>query len=113
MAAADDKVKLLTSLIVIFEIYWVLASVYERDKAAIVAVLSGVLDFEFLVLKERELLRHALTLYGATNLDLEDSYNLTFAQKSQATDFKTFDKKLRRVLDSRSPFDSKNSNWRS
>ncbi len=93
--ASEGEASLFTSTIVIFEIYWVLSSFYEKDKVQISQTLNNVLkDFIFIHLPERTLLLKALEIYTTTNFDLEDSYNLVYANKKQAEDFKTFDKKL-------------------
>ena len=92
--AASGKVKLFTSTIVFFEIYWVLASFYEKDKKQLTKILSDLLLMSFVKLIERDLLKQALEVFTKSNLDLEDSFNLVYAKKKKARIFKTFDKKL-------------------
>lgn len=91
---ALGKTKLFISPIVFFEIYWVLSSFYQRKKSQIAKTLKDILKMDFVKLEKRVLLREALEIFSQTNLSLEDSFNLIYAQKMGAADFKTFDKKL-------------------
>ena len=94
--AALGKVKLFTSTIVFFEIYWVLASFYKKDKKQLTKILSDLLLMSFVKLAERNLLKQALEIFTKSNLDFEDSFNLVYAKKKKARVFKTFDEKLRK-----------------
>lgn len=94
LAASEGKVSLITSIIVFFEIYWVLSSYYERNKVEIANVLGKVLGLSFIKLEEREILFKSLSLFKRTNLDLEDCYNICYAKFNGIRSFKTFDKKL-------------------
>ena len=90
---AKEK-KLFTSLIVLFEIYWVLSSFYKEDKREIAKKLAEILKVKFISFNERDLLLKALEVYKTSNLRLEDSYNLVFAKAKKASDFASFDKVL-------------------
>lgn len=92
--AATGKVKLFTSLVAFFEVYWVLRSYYEKNRRQIFKALIELLDLEFIKLEERVVLESSLRLFKKSNLSLEDCYNLSFAKAKKAQDFKTFDKKL-------------------
>lgn len=92
--AANGGVRLCTSLIVIFEIYWVLSSFYHRKKEEVVQILTNILSLSFIDIAEREVLFEALDIFSRTSLDFEDSYNLAFALSAGVADFYTFDKKL-------------------
>lgn len=98
LQAAEGKIELFTSLVVVFEIYWVLSSFYQRQKEEISKTLTDILNLEFIVLEEKEILRKAILFYKESNFDLEDSFNLTFAQFKKAKAFKTFDTKLQKVF---------------
>lgn len=89
----NDKTRLITSIVVMFEINWVLNSYYEFNKTDVLSAFRKVLKLNF-KLEEKNLLTKALDLYNQTNLSLEDCYNLIFVQKSKIAEFKTFDKKL-------------------
>lgn len=91
---AEGKIKLFTSNIVIFEIYWVLSSFYEKNRKEIAEILKALLGFKFLKIEDKDILKKALLTYKKKNLDLEDSYNLAFARSKKASEFRTFDRKL-------------------
>lgn len=94
LEASEGKVKLFTSTIVFFEIYWVLSSYYEKNKQEMVDSLQKILDLNFIVLKEKQILSNCLNRFKKTNLDLEDCYNIAYAKVRVAKVFKTFDVKL-------------------
>ncbi len=96
LSGSEGKINLVTSTMVIFEIYWVLSSYYEKEKIEIVKVLEKILKLTFIELKERELLLNSLKLFEKTNFDLEDCYNLYYAKLQNIDSFKTFDKKLKK-----------------
>ncbi|OGD55392.1 hypothetical protein A3E73_01075 [Candidatus Beckwithbacteria bacterium RIFCSPHIGHO2_12_FULL_47_17] len=92
--AAAGKKELISSMIVFFEIYWVLTSFYAKKKAEIVSVLDNLLKLSFIKWENRNLLVESMAIFTATNLDLEDSYNLAFIRKNKIRSVKTFDKQL-------------------
>jgi len=92
--AALGEVKLFTSIIVFFEIYWVFSSFYKRNKTELTEILKNVLKMDFIKIKERKLLQKAVEIFEESTSDLEDSFNLAYARKKEALEFKTFDKKL-------------------
>lgn len=96
--AAAGKVTLLTSTVVIFEIYWVIHKFYRSDKNEVVKRLREILEMNFVVIEERETLIKALEEYLRTTLDFEDCYNLVFSREREAKEFRTFDKKITRYL---------------
>ncbi|MEK7513922.1 MAG: PIN domain-containing protein [Patescibacteria group bacterium] len=96
---AAGKVKLFSSLVVWFEIYWVMGSFYGKNKQEIIKILEDVLRLDFVKWENEKLLRLALEIFKETGLDLEDSYNLIYARKMKAKKFKTFDLKLIREFD--------------
>lgn len=97
--ASNGKKQLFTSIIVIFEIYWVLSSYYGKDKSAIAKVLRRLLDMEFIDLEERDDLVIAVKLYSKGIFCLEDCYNLTLARHLKAKSFATFDQKLLKAFE--------------
>ncbi len=94
LEASEGKVKLFTSTIVFFEIYWVLSSYYEKNKQEVVEALQKILDLKFIALKERQILSNCLARFKKANFDLEDCYNVVCAKARVALDFKTFDVNL-------------------
>lgn len=97
---AEGKLKLFTSTLVFFEIFWVLTSYYGKDKNQLVQTLRELLQLEFIKLYERPLLKSSVELFQQTNLSLEDCYNLHYAQAKEAQGFKTFDEKLTKSFSS-------------
>ena len=96
LKGAEGQLKLFTSLIVIFEIYWVLNSFYQKKKEKVIAVLEKIFNLEFIKIERKKLLKKALKIYKKTNLDLEDCYSLSLAREMKIKEFKTFDTRLRR-----------------
>lgn len=95
--AAEDKVKVITSAIVLFELYWVLSSYYNKDRKSVGDILQKVLDLDFIEFDQQKIFTPALKLYGKTNLSLEDCYNFYFARSQSAQNFATFDVKLKKL----------------
>lgn len=100
LEGARGNLKLVTSTIVIFEIYWVFKSYYEKNKDEIIKILQKVLAMNFVKIEERDLLQSALDLFKVKNLSLEDCYNLVYAKAKKAEAFKTFDIRLAKVFSS-------------
>lgn len=92
---AAGKKDLSTSTIVIFELQWVLASVYAKKKIQIIPILKSVMtSLSFVFIEERTLLGEALEFYEKENVSLADCYNLITARKKKAETFATFDQRL-------------------
>jgi len=96
--AVQTKIKLFTSLLVIFEIYWVLRTFYGKEKNEIPRVLGKICQLDFIEFEGRMIFVEALSFYQKSNLDLVDSYNLILAKSKGITEFKTFDAKLARAF---------------
>lgn len=94
LQAARGEFKLISSTPVLFEIYWVLSSYYQHNKKNLAAALVKILEMEFIEFEEIELLQKALFTFARTALDLEDSFNLSYAVSREVNELKTFDKKL-------------------
>ena len=94
--AAQGRIKLFTSVVVFFEIYWVLHSVYGKQKDELKEVLESVLQMRWVKFQHGELLKEAVTRLSELNYDLEDAFNLVYAQGKGAEEFKTFDVKVGR-----------------
>lgn len=93
-SAAEGRKKIFTSLVVFFEIFWVAIRFYKYDKDKVIKFLSRILAMDFLVLPEKEILSETLVIYEKTSLEFEDCYNVVFAKKNKAEEFRTFDRKL-------------------
>jgi predicted nucleic acid-binding protein len=91
--AALSKIRLCSSVVVFFEIYWVLKSTYGLVGTELMDKLQEVLRLtvEF---ENYDLLVEAVEQMGLCNFDLEDSYNMNYAKSLEVNGFETFDKKL-------------------
>ncbi|OGK19555.1 hypothetical protein A3D80_04175 [Candidatus Roizmanbacteria bacterium RIFCSPHIGHO2_02_FULL_40_13b] len=96
--AINEQVKIYTSVIVFFEIYWVLSSFYKRNKSSCVHHLQNILKMNFLDVENREILQEACTIFGKSSLDLEDSYNIAFFNQYKLNYFATFDKNVLKLV---------------
>lgn len=95
-SGAQGKVKLVTSLVVLFEIYWLFKSFYGKTKPEIIEILQNVLSMNFIQFERSQEFKRALELFARTSLKLEDCYNIAFAKSEGINELKTFDKKLAR-----------------
>ena len=96
LSAAKGEIDVTTSIIVFFEIYWVLKSYYEKNKDELNKTLNKILNLTFIKLAEREILTKSLKLFKTTTLSLEDCYNLLLAKEIATDDFASFDEKLKK-----------------
>jgi predicted nucleic-acid-binding protein len=96
--AIQKKVKLYTSLIVIFEVYWVLSSVYEQSKETCINTVENLLRLDFFSIPDRLLLFEALDIHKTSSLSFEDGYNVAFKNQYPSMHFVTFDRKLQNYL---------------
>lgn len=92
--ASLGQIKLSTSTVVIFEIYWVLSTFYRKNKKEVKEILVDILKMDFIQLKEKSILQEAVGRLAVFGYDLEDSYNFVYALKNKAEEFMTFDKDL-------------------
>ncbi len=97
LQSAREEVDLVTSLVVFFEVTWILKRKFEKE--VLIKSFFNLLSLN-IELEERALLTESLSMYRETNLSLEDCYNFVFAKNKGVTDFKTFDQKLRKVFKS-------------
>lgn len=97
--AINQKIILYTSLIVIFEIYWVLFIFYKKNKKKIVWYLEKILKMSFIEIENREILLKAIDIYKNRNIDdFEDCYNLAYFKEKKLSEFLSFDKKLLKFI---------------
>ncbi|PIV37526.1 hypothetical protein COS31_04290 [Candidatus Roizmanbacteria bacterium CG02_land_8_20_14_3_00_36_15] len=97
-SAIDGKIHLDTTVIVFFEIYWVLASFYKKNKQVVTKFLEKILKMDFVEIENREILVEAIDVFRKYSLDLEDCYNIVFYKKNNLEKFASFDKKVRKIL---------------
>lgn len=94
LEASKGKLNLITSIIVIFEIYWVFKSYYNKSKSELIKILQNLLKMDFIQIENKDILYKCIDLFSKANLSFEDCYNLSFAKSKNIKQFKTFDAKL-------------------
>ncbi|RLC34657.1 hypothetical protein DRH14_02425 [Candidatus Shapirobacteria bacterium] len=92
--AVTGQLKLFTSIIVFFEVYWVLKGVFGDKDPKVFSILSLILQMSFIQIPQRDILQQSLKNIDFYNFDMEDAYNAIYALKNKTTKIKTFDKKL-------------------
>lgn len=93
--AVFGKVTLKSSVIVFFEIFWVLRNRYGLEKGALKEVLLNVLNLKVSFVGKK-VFRKAVQEMDKFNYDLEDAFNFYTAKELEVNDFVTFDKKLQK-----------------
>jgi len=96
--AINQEAQLYTSVVVFFEIYWVLSSFYKKNKRKCISFLDKFLKMEFVNIENRVILNKTLQLFIITNLELEDCYNIAYYQNNSLNNFSTFDNKIVKFL---------------
>jgi len=97
--ASEYKVKALTSTVVIFEIFWVLSSFYQKQKKQVIPLMENILKMDFVEIEHRQTLIEALKLYSHHSIDFEDCYYIIFA-KNLSANIITFDQKINKIINS-------------
>ena len=92
--AVAGKIKLESTLVVFFEVYWVLSSFYKQNKKQTVKGLENILKLTFINWSNRQELEMAVELYKKTALDLEDAYNLSHIKLNKIQGLLSFDRQL-------------------
>lgn len=94
--AAEGKVKLMTDLVVVFEVYWVFTSYYQKSKQEVIHILDNILAMSFISFEERGLMIDALGIYARSGLELEDCFHLVYLKEQGGKKLASFDKKMQR-----------------
>jgi len=95
--ASEYQINTLTSTVVIFEIFWVLSSFYQKQKKQVISLLENILKMDFVEIEHRQTLIEALELYSHNFLDFEDCYYIIFA-KNLSANLVTFDQKINKMM---------------
>jgi len=88
---------LVSSTVVLFEIYWLMKTYYGKKKEDLAKVLRDVLDMSFIKWESQKTLTEAVETMRRTNYDLEDAYNLVYAKSVGVNELASFDKRLQKV----------------
>lgn len=92
--AIHGDIVLYTSVIVFFELYWVLSSFYKKNKSFVSNYLEKILRMDFVQIENRQILKTALDLFKIIQVDLEDCYNIIYSKSLHIKEMATFDKKI-------------------
>lgn len=91
--AANGMVELQSSLVVFFEIYWLLKTFYGQRKTVLQDRLLHLLKLK-VNWEQNDLIINAVKFMPKFNYDLEDAYHLVWAKAHGAKEIASFDKKL-------------------
>ena len=91
--AANGKIKLMTTEMVLAEVVWVLESYYHLEKARIAEMLKAILSTPGLEVLNGRVVENALPYYSLQNIDFVDAYIVALMQKHKITGIYSFDKK--------------------
>jgi predicted nucleic-acid-binding protein len=94
----EDKIQSYTAMIVIFEIHWVLSSFYKQNKSEVIEKLEKIVSLPNLKIENEEIIAKALKIFKYTSLDLEDCYNIAYAQTNSIDEFSSFDQKAVKIF---------------
>lgn len=89
--AAEGKISLITTSIVIAEIVWTLESFYKETKENIQQLVLSFLNTPGLKVDKGDLIVKALRHYVDKNVDYIDSYNAAWMDENEITTVYTFD----------------------
>lgn len=94
-SAVLNKIELRTTVVVFFEIAWVLKSHYEVLKEDLRKVLLDLVGLK-VGFVGKNVFRKAVNDMDKFNYDLEDAFNFYTAKELEVDEFVTFDKKLQK-----------------
>lgn len=79
------------------EVEWVLRSLYELNKAAIITTFNRLLETREIEFEQESAIEIALSLYSDNNADFADCLHIASAQIQERGPLMTFDRKASRV----------------
>jgi uncharacterized protein len=80
-----------TSTMVISEIIWVLEKYYDWVKPEVCDNIEFILNTPNIKIKERNILRSAISIYREFNIDFIDAYNYAFVRVSNSSAIYSYD----------------------
>lgn len=96
-AAAEGKIQLVLTPVVLAELVWTLGSFYGYRRRQVADELLSLLTFQGLRVVDREVLSVALGLYGETSIDFGDALIAGYALVEGPKRVCTFDQHFRGV----------------
>ena len=95
LRAKKSKIKLIVPQAVVFELNYILEQYYKFDKDKIIASINSLISVNYLAIKDRNMLKSALSLFAHANLSLVDCFLIMNAKFENAEIF-SFDKNLKK-----------------
>ncbi len=93
--ASQNEIKLITSTLVVFEVYWTLRSFYKLPFSVVKKTIVQLIKMSFIDINDRDILMQALVIFTSYSVGLEDCYHQIYAKYNQANSIATFDQKLK------------------
>jgi len=93
--ALQNKIRLTTSTLVFFEVYWTLKSFYNLPFPIVKKTMTQLANLSFIDIDNRDLLIQSLSLFTSYSMGLDDCCHLAFAKSNQANSVATFDQRLK------------------
>jgi predicted nucleic acid-binding protein len=98
--ASSGEILLVTGPPVLFEISWVLRKAYKKSPGEVVEILKSILTIPGLELTDAPIVKDALTLAAAADMEFADAYITSSAQVAGAEEIATFNTRhFERVFD--------------
>lgn len=88
------KKSLAASIVVFFEIFWMMRRFYKRIDLEAIEIMKRLLRMAFIEFEAKEILEKALDRAAGGIISLEDCFNLEWAKAKGIRDIATFDKKM-------------------
>jgi len=92
-ASVGDK-KLITDIIVMFEIYWVAKNAYGVKNPLTKQFLLQVCHMDYIFVENKSILFEAINNFESFNYDLEDAYHFYYVKSKGVNQIATFNKNL-------------------
>jgi predicted nucleic-acid-binding protein len=91
--AAQGKVQLVTTEMVLAEVVWVLESTYKVERSRVAALVLGILATPGLEVINGSLVARAIEVYEAKGIDFVDGYVAATMERRGIEDIYSFDRK--------------------
>ena len=94
---SKGKYELFVCDLIFAEIIYVLESVYQLDRNAVVEKMLAIIETSNTVIENRRIILRALDLYEEKNIDFIDAYLVSHSVKNNCTIIFTFDKDFKKI----------------
>jgi uncharacterized protein len=94
---SDGKYELFICDLVIAEIIYVLGSVYNLGKAAVIEKILAIAEIDNTVIENRQVVLRAMDLYEDKNIDFIDAYVVSHMAKNNCSAIFSFDNDFKKI----------------